>query len=128
TWLEHWQGEPIADGCVADVEIAAPGPLPVQAGRDFPFRGDAEGPYEWRDRPSEAIVEVQGAIASCAARPGRMVEDSRGVFAGQFRPAGGFAERPAPGTDGNPGVIVNQNLLENDNKRVAPFGTVHRDR
>ena len=81
--MKYRQKDAIAGTHVAYVEIAAPFALTVEAGADFAIRRDAKRTDERRDRPRQAVVEVQDAVV--------MAKNARGIVPRQFRPARRFA-------------------------------------
>src|SRR5439155_15438374 len=60
------QIDAIAHRNVANIEVAAPIALAVEAGGDLAVGGDADGADERRDRPGDFAVEVEGAVAGGA--------------------------------------------------------------
>src|SRR5262249_12948011 len=104
---------------IANVEVAAPLALAVGAGRHLAIRRHAERADEWRDRPGDAVAEVQGAVARRAAGAGGVAEHLRRVLPRPFRPAGRLAERTTPWPDRNPRRVGDHDLLNRHDKGIA---------
>src|SRR5262249_57397676 len=115
------QQDAVARAHVADVEVAAPLALAVQAGRHLALRGHAQRAEERRDRPGKALAGVQRAVACRAAGSGRVPEDLGPVLPRHFRPARGLAEWAAARADRDPGVVIDQDVLDGDNEPGAAF-------
>src|SRR5262245_16235188 len=96
------QEDAITSRHVADVEIAAPVALTVNAGRDFAIGADTERANEGGDWPRNRFAEVQSPIDGRAARTGGVLEYFGGVFAGAVGVARRIAQRTAAGTDRDP--------------------------
>src|SRR5260370_13675778 len=74
------QVDAIADGDIANIEVAAPFPLAVEAGGDFPVGSDADRAVKRLDRPGDFAGKVEGAVARRAARAGGVLKDLRGIL------------------------------------------------
>ena len=122
------QIDAIADGDIANIEVAAPFALAVEARCHFAIGSDADGTDEGRDWPGDCAVEVEGAVASCAARARCVLEDLGGVFAGQFGPTRQFASRASAWANGNPRVAVHGNRIERDDEHIAALRSFDIDR
>src|SRR5436190_12409129 len=98
----HRQVNAVAGRRVADVEVAAPFALAVDARRHLTVRRDAERADEWRDRPGDPLVEAERPVAHRTARARRMPEDAGRVVAGELRPPRRLAQRSPAGPDRAP--------------------------
>src|SRR5208283_2065882 len=84
--VQHREKAPVARSDVADIEVAAPFTLAVQAGGDLAIGRHSQGDDEGSQRPRDAFVEVQGAVAVGAARAWSVAKDPGGVVGGQLGP------------------------------------------
>ena len=126
--VEHGKVDPVSRRDVADVEIAAPLALAVEARRHLALGRDPDGADERRDRPADPVAEVERAVAGRPARARGVAEDLGRVALGELRPSGGLTERPAPGPDRDPGVAVDQDVLDAHDERVPARGALDPDR
>ncbi|MCY2966896.1 MAG: thiamine-phosphate kinase, partial [Planctomycetota bacterium] len=122
------QQHPIADSDVANIEIPPPLPLSVETRGHLPIRGDTQCSDEGGDRPRNPVVEVQRPVAMGTTRPGSVFEDLRRVLGGQFRIPGRLPEWPPLGTDGDPRIVVHQNVFDRNDQHVSPRGSFNEDR
>src|SRR5262249_9730611 len=117
--MMNWQQNAVADRDVADVEVSAPLSLAVETRGDFAVGSHAERADEGGNGPRNFFAEVQRTVAGGAAWAMRMAEDFGRIIRRQFGPAGRFSQWSAAGTDGDPGVIFDDDVFDNDGQHVA---------
>src|SRR5262245_51858450 len=117
--MKNRQQDAVTDRHIADVEIAAPFALAIDAGGHLPIGRHADGADKGRDRPGNALVEMENTVAKSAARSRRVAEDLGGVIRRQFRPAGGLPQRSALGPDGDPRVFAYEDVFDRYRQSVA---------
>ena len=121
-------GDPVPRGDVADVEVAAPFALAVDAGRHLAVGRDAKRADERRDRPRTFASKCSVPSRIVPLGPGRVAEDLGRVFARELGPARRLAQRPAFRADGDPGIVGDHDLLDRHDQRIAPLGPFDPDR